>query len=81
MNSLVLALIAFVGYVIAYRTYGRFLGRKIFKISDERQMPSNEFNDGVDFVPSKKNIVFGHHFTTIAGIGPIVGPAIGVIWG
>jgi len=81
MNSLVLALIAFVGYVIAYQTYGKFLGRKIFKISDKKQMPSNEFNDGVDYVPSKKNIIFGHHFTTIAGIGPIVGPAIGVIWG
>jgi len=81
MNSLVLALIAFGGYLIAYHTYGRFLGRKIFKISDDKQMPSNEFNDGVDFVPSKKNIIFGHHFTTIAGIGPIVGPAIGVIWG
>ena len=81
MNSLILALIAFVGYIIAYRTYGRFLGKKLFQISNKRQMPSNEFNDGVDFVPSKKNIIFGHHFTTIAGLGPIVGPAIGIIWG
>ena len=81
MNSLVLAILALVGYIIAYRTYGRFLGRKLFKISDDKIMPSNEFNDAVDFVPSKKNIVFGHHFTTIAGIGPIVGPAIGIIWG
>ena len=81
MNSLLLALISFVGYIITYKTYGKFLGKKVFKISDDRQMPANEFNDGVDFVPSKKNIIFGHHFTTIAGIGPIVGPAIGVIWG
>jgi len=81
MNSLVLAILAFVGYVIAYYTYGRFLSRKLFKISDDRLMPAEEFNDGIDFVPSKKNIIFGHHFTTIAGIGPIVGPAIGVIWG
>ncbi len=44
-------------------------------------MPSHEFNDGVDYVPTKRNIIFGHHFTTIAGLGPIVGPAIGVIWG
>jgi carbon starvation protein len=44
-------------------------------------MPSHEFNDGVDYVPTKPNIIFGHHFTTIAGLGPIVGPAIGVIWG
>lgn len=81
MNSLVLALLAFAGYVIAYHTYGKYLSRKIFKISDQRIMPSHKLNDGVDFVPSKKHIVFGHHFTTIAGIGPIVGPAIGVIWG
>jgi carbon starvation protein len=81
MNSLVLAILAFIGYLIAYRTYGRYLAKKLFRISDTTRMPSNEFNDGVDFVPSKKNIIFGHHFTTIAGIGPIVGPAIGVIWG
>ena len=81
MNSLILALLAFAGYLVAYRTYGRFLGRKLFNLSDKREMPSTEFNDGVDYVPSKKNIIFGHHFTTIAGLGPIVGPAIGVIWG
>jgi len=44
-------------------------------------MPSHQYFDGIDFVPAKKHIVFGHHFTTIAGIGPIVGPAIGIIWG
>jgi len=44
-------------------------------------MPSHEFRDGVDYVPTKKHIIFGHHFTTIAGLGPIVGPAIGIIWG
>lgn len=81
MSSIVVALLAFVGYVIAYHTYGKFLGRKLFGLSEDRQMPAKEFNDGVDFVPSKKNIVFGHHFTTIAGLGPIVGPAIGIIWG
>ncbi len=44
-------------------------------------MPSSALKDGVDFIPSKKHIVLGHHFTTIAGLGPIVGPAIGIIWG
>jgi carbon starvation protein len=44
-------------------------------------MPAHEFKDGVDYVPAKANIIFGHHFTTIAGLGPIVGPAIGIIWG
>lgn len=81
MNSLVLAILAFIGYLVAYHTYGRYLAKKLFKLSDTRKMPANEFNDGIDFVPSKKNIIFGHHFTTIAGLGPIVGPAIGIIWG
>ncbi len=81
MNSLILTILAFAGYLLAYRLYGRFLARKIFKLSDENLMPSHEFNDGVDYVPTKPNIIFGHHFTTIAGLGPIVGPAIGVIWG
>lgn len=81
MNSLILTILAFVGYLIAYRLYGQFLARKIFGLSDNNRMPSHEFNDGVDYVPTKRNIIFGHHFTTIAGLGPIVGPAIGVIWG
>jgi carbon starvation protein len=81
MNSLILVIIAITGYLLAYNLYGRFLGRKVFRLSADRLMPSHEFKDGVDFVPAKTNIVFGHHFTTIAGLGPIVGPAIGVIWG
>lgn len=81
MNSLILVLLSLVGYALAYRYYGRFLGRKLFRLSADRLMPAHEFNDGVDYVPAKANIIFGHHFTTIAGLGPIVGPAIGIIWG
>ena len=81
MNSAILALIALIGYVIAYFTYGRYIGRRILKISDNHPMPSHTLRDDVDFVPAKKTVVFGHHFTTIAGLGPIVGPAIGIIWG
>jgi carbon starvation protein len=81
MNSIVLALIAFVGYIIAYNTYGKWLGKKLFGLKDDNPVPAKSFNDGVDYVPTKKHILLGHHFTTIAGTGPIVGPAIGVIWG
>jgi carbon starvation protein len=81
MNSLVLIIVSLIGYLIAYRFYGSFLGRKIFSLSAKRLMPAHEFRDGVDYVPAKRNIIFGHHFTTIAGLGPIVGPAIGIIWG
>lgn len=81
MNSLLLAVLAFIGFIIAYNTYGKYIGHKIFKLSNKNKMPAHEFEDGVDFVPTKKHIIFGHHFTTIAGLGPIVGPAIGIIWG
>ena len=81
MNSLILVILAMIGYLLAYRFYGRFLGRKVFRLSAAQVMPAHEFKDGVDFVPTKANIIFGHHFTTIAGLGPIVGPAIGIIWG
>ncbi|MDX2498865.1 MAG: carbon starvation CstA family protein, partial [Desulfobacterales bacterium] len=81
MNSLILAAGAAILYLVAYHTYGKFLGRKIFKLNPDAVCPSTEFQDDVDFVPTKKPIIFGHHFTSIAGTGPIVGPAIGIIWG
>ena len=81
MNSLILAAGAAILYLVAYHTYGKFLGRKIFKLSPDTICPCTEFQDDVDFVPTKKPIIFGHHFTSIAGTGPIVGPAIGIIWG
>ena len=81
MNSLILVILAMIGYLLAYRFYGRYLGRKLFLLSAENLMPAHELKDGVDYVPTKANIIFGHHFTTIAGLGPIVGPAIGIIWG
>lgn len=81
LNSLILVILALIGYLLAYRFYGRFLGRKVFRLSAKQAMPAHEFKDGVDFVPTRRNIIFGHHFTTIAGLGPIVGPAIGIIWG
>ena len=81
MNSLVLCVLTYVGFIVAYRTYGRFLARKIFVLRDDAVTPAHEVNDGVDYVPARRDILFGHHFTSIAGTGPIVGPAIGVIWG
>jgi carbon starvation protein len=81
MNVLLLAAGVFVLYLAAYHTYGRWLGRKIFELSTGRVCPSRELEDGCDYVPTARGVVFGHHFTSIAGTGPIVGPAIGVIWG
>jgi len=81
MNSLLLAIICFVAYIVAYYTYGRYLGQKIFKLNPDAKVPSKELRDDVDYVPTKKEVLFGHHFTSIAGLGPILGPAIAIIWG
>jgi carbon starvation protein len=81
MKALFLLIITGLGYLLAYHTYGRFIAKKVFKINPQNLPPAKEFNDGLDFVPTKKSVIFGHHFTSIAGTGPIVGPAIGVIWG
>ena len=81
MQTLAIALGALVFYIIAYHTYGKFLARKIFKLDPGARVPSVEMADGNDYVPTRKSVIFGHHFTSIAGTGPIVGPALAVIWG
>jgi carbon starvation protein len=81
METLLIAVLSGVAFLVAYHTYGRWLGRKIFALSSEAVCPSVRLNDGVDYVPTPKLVVFGHHFTSIAGTGPIVGPAIAIMWG
>ncbi|MFH1266828.1 MAG: carbon starvation protein A [Planctomycetota bacterium] len=81
MSTLLIAVLAFVGYLIAYHTYGRWLARRVFRLDPEAPVPSRQLCDNVDFVPTRKQVIFGHHFTSIAGTGPIVGPAIAVFWG
>jgi len=81
MESILIMIGAFFGYIIAYNTYGKSVARRIFALDPDRETPSRTFADGVDYVPTRKQVIFGHHFTSIAGTGPIVGPAIGIIWG
>jgi len=81
MEPLGIAIGAGLAYLIAYYTYGRWLGGRLFQLSAKAVCPSEELADGVDYVPAPKAVVFGHHFTSIAGTGPIVGPAIAIMWG
>ncbi len=81
METLAIALGALILYIVAYNTYGKWLARKIFKLDPEANVPSVALNDNQDYVPTSKSVIFGHHFTSIAGTGPIVGPALAVIWG
>jgi len=81
MVSIAIAVVTVVLYLVAYHTYGRFLAKKIFNLNAENKVPARELQDGQDYVPTKLEILFGHHYTSIAGTGPIVGPAIAIIWG
>jgi len=80
-NAAVVALGSFGLLILAYLTYGRFLARRIFRLDPQRRTPAYALQDGVDYVPSRTPVLFGHHFASIAGLGPILGPAIAVIWG
>lgn len=81
MSALFIMILAFAGFIIMYNLYGKYIGSKVFNLSESARVPSVEMEDGVDYVPTKKEVIFGHHFTSIAGTGPIVGPAIAIIWG
>ena len=81
MQVLLIMFLSFAGYIIMYQAYGKFIGRRIFALSNANIPPSQSMEDGTDYVPTRKEVIFGHHFTSIAGTGPIVGPAIAIIWG
>jgi carbon starvation protein len=68
-------------YLIAYKYYGSFIEKKVFQADDSNQTPAQVHNDGQDFLPTRKTILFGHHFASIAGVAPIIGPCIAVYWG
>ena len=81
MNAAVLATLTLVVFALGYRFYSRFLATRIFALGEDEPVPSKQFEDGVDFVPTRKSVLWGHHYTSIAGAAPIVGPALAVIWG
>jgi carbon starvation protein len=64
-----------------YLFYSKFLAERIYRLDPDFRTPAHEFRDGVDYVPTNKYVLWGHHFTSVAGAAPIVGPAIAVIWG
>jgi len=82
LNSIFLALAGLILFGLGYRFYANFVASKIYSINNfSGEVPSKNFEDGIDFVPTKKEILFGHHFTSIAGAAPIIGPCIAAFWG
>jgi Carbon starvation protein, predicted membrane protein len=81
MNAILLMLLGLGAMFLGYVFYSKFVAEKIFKLDPNFRTPAHEFEDGVDFVPTNKYVLWGHHFTSVAGAAPIIGPAIAVIWG
>jgi carbon starvation protein len=81
MQSVMIVVLGIAGMAFGWFVYSKFIARRIYQLDPDFQTPAHEFNDGVDFVPTNKFVLWGHHFTSVAGAAPIVGPAIAVYWG
>ncbi len=81
MTTTIIGIIGFILYVGLYFTYGKKIERDVVRASDEIDAPSKRLYDGIDYVPAHRMVLFGHHFSSIAGAGPIVGPAMAMCWG
>ncbi|TXM64556.1 carbon starvation CstA family protein [Methylobacterium sp. WL120] len=76
VNALWLVVAAICVYLIAYRYYALFIAEKVMRLDPKRETPAVRHNDGLDYVPTNKSVLFGHHFAAIAGAGPLVGPVL-----
>ncbi len=81
MNAATVCLFGLVFLGLGYFFYSKILATKVFNLRADEPVPSKEQADGIDYVPTKKAVLFGHHYASIAGAAPIIGPAIAVVWG
>ncbi|MCG6194723.1 carbon starvation protein A [Leptospira sp. FAT2] len=82
MLPLIAVLACFLVYFLGYKFYSGYISKSIFDLkSDHESTPSHKLNDGVDYLPTKPIVLFGHHYASIAGLAPVLGPAVAVIWG
>jgi len=81
MDSVFLVVLGIAGGLFGWFVYSKFIAARVYQLDPDFVTPANEFNDGVDYVPTNKYVLWGHHFTSVAGAAPIVGPAIAVYWG
>ena len=81
MPAILLATIGLTLLFLGYRFYSRFIAERIYRLDPEFQTPAHAMRDDIDYVPTPRFVLWGHHFTAVAGVAPIIGPAIAVIWG
>jgi carbon starvation protein len=81
LSAAVVTLLAVIAYAVGYRYYSRWLAVKVFQLDANAVTPAHELEDGIDFVPTRPLVLFGHHYASIAGLAPMLGPAVAVFWG
>ena len=81
MTAIVPALIGMVLIAVGYFVYSKFIAEKIYQLDPNFETPAHALRDDIDFIPTNRVVLWGHHFTAVAGAAPIIGPAIAVIWG
>ncbi|MCW8156189.1 carbon starvation protein A [Stutzerimonas stutzeri] len=81
MSAIALLLVGLIAMALGYVFYSKFIAERIYRLDPHYLTPAHTMRDGVDYVPTNKFVLWGHHFTSVAGAAPIVGPAIAVIWG
>ncbi len=81
MSAIALLLVGLGAMALGYVFYSQFIAERIYRLDPNYRTPAHTMRDGVDYVPTNKFVLWGHHFTSVAGAAPIVGPAIAVIWG
>lgn len=81
MSAFLVGVVGLSAFALGYLLYSRLISERVFRLDPGYETPAHELEDGVDYVPTNKFVLWGHHFTSVAGAAPIVGPAIAVIWG
>ncbi len=81
MNSVIVLILGFIVAFLGYRVYAKYIDSKVIKSDAKRATPAKMYMDGVEFMPTNKNVLFGYQFKSIAGAAPIIGPIIAIQWG
>ena len=81
MQAIVLVIVGLGAMTLGYRFYSKFIAEKIYRLDPHFETPAHTMRDDVDYVPTHRFVLWGHHFTAVAGAAPIVGPAVAIIWG
>ena len=81
VSPVLATIVCLILYFLGYRFYSQYLAAKVFRLDASRQTPAHVLRDEVDYVPTNRFVLFGHHYASITGLAPMLGPAVAVIWG